>query len=66
MPAVSTIIWVAFGVFFGYVLWKSGIAMLRSMTTVPPEPATHRRTPQDQSEISLRRVRRRAENDDGA
>lgn len=38
MPAVSTIIWVGFGIFFGYVLWKSGIAMLRSMTMLPPEP----------------------------
>ena len=39
VPAFSTIIWVATGVFFGYVLWKSGIAMLRSMTTLPPAPA---------------------------
>jgi hypothetical protein len=38
MPAVSTIVWVGFGIFFGYILWKSGIAMLRSMTTLPPEP----------------------------
>jgi hypothetical protein len=38
VPAVSTIIWVGFGIFFGYVLWKSGIAMLRSMTMLPPEP----------------------------
>ena len=38
MPAVSTIIWVSFGIFMGYVLWRSGIAMLRSMTSMPPEP----------------------------
>jgi type IV secretory pathway TrbD component len=38
MPAFSTVIWVGFGVFFGFVLWKSGIAMLYSMTQLPPEP----------------------------
>ena len=35
---MSTLIWVFFGVVFGYILWKSGIAMLRSMTQLPPEP----------------------------
>jgi hypothetical protein len=39
VPAASTIIWVSFGVLFGYILWKSGIAMLRSMTSMPPAPA---------------------------
>lgn len=38
MPAFSTVIWVGFGIFFGFVLWKSGIAMLYSMTQLPPEP----------------------------
>ena len=38
MPAASTLIWVGLGLFFGYVLWKSGIGMLRSMTQLPPEP----------------------------
>jgi hypothetical protein len=38
VPAMSTIVWVLFGVLFGVVLWKSGIAMLRSMTRLPPEP----------------------------
>jgi hypothetical protein len=38
VPAASTLIWVGLGLFFGYVLWKSGIAMLRSMTQLPPEP----------------------------
>ena len=27
--AASTIIWVGFGVLFGYVLWKTGMAMLQ-------------------------------------
>jgi hypothetical protein len=39
MPALSTIIWVAIGVFGGLILWKSGIAMLRGFTTpLPPPP----------------------------
>jgi hypothetical protein len=38
MPAFSTIVWVAAGVLMGVVLWKSGIAMLRSMTTPLPGP----------------------------
>ena len=38
VPAFSTLIWVFFGILMGYVLWKSGIAMLRSMTSMPPEP----------------------------
>ena len=38
MPALSTIIWVAIGLLIGLVLWKSGIAMLRSLTTPPPSP----------------------------
>ncbi|MFM2070268.1 MAG: hypothetical protein RLZZ623_531, partial [Actinomycetota bacterium] len=33
MPAFSTIVWVGTGVLMGLVLWKSGIGMLRSMTT---------------------------------
>lgn len=39
MPALSTIIWVAIGLLVGLVLWKSGTAMLRSLTTPMPEPA---------------------------
>ena len=39
MPALSTIIWVGIGVLGGYVLWKSGIGMLRSFTTPMPPPA---------------------------
>jgi hypothetical protein len=38
MPALSTVIWVGFGVLIGVVLWKSGIGMLRSFTTPMPAP----------------------------
>jgi len=39
VPAFSTIIWVAIGVLGGWVLWKSGIGMLRSLTRpLPPPP----------------------------
>jgi len=38
MPAVSTILWVGAGILIGVILWKSGTAMLRSMTSMPPEP----------------------------
>ncbi len=39
MPALSTIIWVSFAVVLGYVLWKTGIGLLRSMSTpLPPPP----------------------------
>lgn len=39
MPAFSTIVWVLAGVLMGVVLWKSGIGMLRAMTTpLPPPP----------------------------
>ena len=39
MPALSTVIWVTVGLFGGWLLWKTGIGMLRSMTTpLPPPP----------------------------
>jgi len=39
MPALSTVIWVGCAVVLGYALWKTGIGMLRSMTTpLPPPP----------------------------
>ncbi|HEY4334228.1 MAG TPA: hypothetical protein VGM78_16710 [Ilumatobacteraceae bacterium] len=39
MPAFSTVIWVMFALLLAVVLWKTGIAMLRSMTTpLPPPP----------------------------
>ncbi|MCU1391624.1 MAG: hypothetical protein JWM34_52 [Ilumatobacteraceae bacterium] len=38
MPALSTIIWVFFALLLGLGLWKTGIGMLRSMTTPMPAP----------------------------
>jgi hypothetical protein len=39
MPALSTILWVGCAFVLAYVLWKTGIGMLRSMTTpLPPPP----------------------------
>ncbi len=39
MPALSTIIWVSSALLIGLLLWKTGIGMLRSMTTpLPPPP----------------------------
>ena len=38
MPALSTIVWWLGGLLIGVVLWKTGIAMLRSMTTPAPAP----------------------------
>ena len=39
MPAFGTVVWWGTGILMGVVLWKSGIAMLRSMTTpLPPPP----------------------------
>ena len=38
MPAFSTVIWVLGGVLLGWVLWKTGIGMLRSFTTPMPAP----------------------------
>ncbi len=39
MPQLSTIVWVGAGLLIGYFLWKTGIGMLRSMTTpLPPPP----------------------------
>jgi hypothetical protein len=41
VPTFSTVIWVGIGLAGGYLLWKTGIGMLRSMTTpvAPPPPA---------------------------
>jgi hypothetical protein len=36
--ALSTVIWAAGGLLMGYVLWKTGIGMLRSFTTPMPAP----------------------------
>ncbi|MFZ9628823.1 MAG: hypothetical protein ACO3C1_05675 [Ilumatobacteraceae bacterium] len=38
MPDFSRLIWIAGGVLLGIGLWKTGIAMLRSMTRPQPEP----------------------------
>ncbi len=38
MPAASTILWISGGLLFGYVLWKVGIGMIRSVTTPLPAP----------------------------
>ena len=39
MPELSTVLWVGFALLLAYVLWKTGIGMLRSMTTPLPPPA---------------------------
>jgi hypothetical protein len=38
MPAFSTVVWVGAGLLMMAVLWKTGIGMLRSMTTPMPPP----------------------------
>ena len=39
MPALTTILWVLLGLVLAWFLWKTGIGMLRSMTTpLPPPP----------------------------
>lgn len=39
MPALTTILWVLVGLVLAWFLWKTGIGMLRSMTSpLPPPP----------------------------
>ncbi len=39
MPALSTVLWVGGALLFGLFLWKTGVGMLRSLTTpLPPPP----------------------------
>ena len=38
MPSFGTVVWWGTSILMGVVLWKSGIAMLRSMTTPMPPP----------------------------
>jgi len=38
VPAFSTILWFGCGLLLCFVLWKTGIGMLRSMTTPMPAP----------------------------
>ena len=37
-PDFGTIIWVALGLVLLRMIWKTGLAMLRSMATPPPPP----------------------------
>jgi hypothetical protein len=46
VPALATVLWVLGGVLIGVVLWKTGIALLRSLTVAlppPPPPGEMRR-----------------------
>ena len=39
VPTFGTILWVAGGLLIGYLVWKAGIGMLRSLTRpLPPPP----------------------------
>ena len=39
MPALATVVWVLIGVAIGAVVWKTGIALIRSLSTpLPPPP----------------------------
>ena len=38
MPALSTVVWVLFGVAIGVVVWKTGIGLIRSLSTPMPPP----------------------------
>jgi hypothetical protein len=39
VPSVGTVLWIAGGLLVAYVVWKTGIAMLRSLTrSLPPPP----------------------------
>ncbi len=38
MPAFSTVLWVLAGLFFGWLLWKTGIGFIRTMGSPPPPP----------------------------
>ncbi len=38
MPAVSTVLWLLAGVLIGYLVWKTGIAVIRSLSSAPPPP----------------------------
>jgi hypothetical protein len=41
MPSFGTVVWVAVGLVMFRIVWKSGFAMLKSMTsTLPPPPPT--------------------------
>ena len=38
MPAFATVVWVIGGILIGVILWKTGIGMIRSLTTALPAP----------------------------
>jgi hypothetical protein len=38
VPSFGTVVWVIVGVVFGYLIWKIGIGMTRSVTTPLPAP----------------------------
>ena len=38
MPSIGTVLWVAGGLLLGFVVWKVGIGMLRSVTRPLPAP----------------------------
>ena len=39
MPAAATVVWVLLGVAVGYAVWKTGIAVIRGLSTpLPPPP----------------------------
>jgi hypothetical protein len=39
VPAAATVLWALGGLLFGVVMWKTGIALLRSLTSpLPPPP----------------------------
>jgi hypothetical protein len=38
VPSVATVLWIAGGLVLAYVVWKTGIAMLRSLTRPLPSP----------------------------
>ena len=39
MPSLGFVLWVLLGLLVSYIVWKTGIALLRSLTTpLPPPP----------------------------
>ncbi len=38
MPAFGTVVWTAIGVLMVWFIWKVGLALLRSMTSLMPPP----------------------------
>ncbi|MEN9792896.1 MAG: hypothetical protein RL330_974 [Actinomycetota bacterium] len=38
MPSFGTVVWTAIGVLMVWFIWKVGLAMLRSMTSLMPPP----------------------------